>query len=344
MQGTLKIDESLMKKLLTIGLTIILGLVVAGILFRPDQPPVPQAQQPEELTVAAYKGDFSALIWIAEARGLFRENGLSVTIEGFDSGVIPVRRLLEGKAHVATSGEFVIVNQLAHSDDLRVLGTIVRGDAIEVIAKKDAGISQPAELKGKRVGLKKGSQAEFVLNDFLLDYGLQNNDVEITDLNPMEMEGALLGDKVDAVVVWNPFTYQLKRTLGENAMAWNPRDLPFFFNITTSSKTLAQRREGLMKFMAAMLDAARFATSNNEEARIIVRDRLGYTEEYSWNSWSAIKPELSLSQALILAMENEARWMIEKGMMPPGEFPDYSSYFAFSVMGAVHPKGISVIR
>ncbi|MEJ1462857.1 MAG: ABC transporter substrate-binding protein [Candidatus Sedimenticola sp. (ex Thyasira tokunagai)] len=333
-----------MKKQLTLGFIIVLGLVVASIQFRSDQPPALPVQQIDELTVAAYKGDFSALIWIAEAKELFRKNGLRVTIEEFDSGVLPVRRMLEGKAHVATSGEFVIVSHLARSNDLRVLGSIVRADAIEVIAKKDAGISQPADLQGKRVALKKGSQAEFVLDDFLLDYGLQNDDAEIIDLNPMEMEAALLGDKVDAVVVWNPFTHQLKKALGENAMAWNPHDLPFFFNITTTSKTLTQRKGELKKFMAAMIEAARFAKENDEQARIIVRDRLGYQEEYSVSSWNAIKLELSLSQALKLAMENEARWMVDKGKIRPEILSDLSSYFAFSVMESVHPKGISMRR
>jgi len=91
---------------------------------------------------------------------------------------------------------------------------------IQVIALRDQGISLPGDLKGKRIGVFRGSNAEFFLGRFLLLNGLSLEDVNIVNLSPLAMAEALTGGRADAVMVWEPVAFDIKKKLGNKTVSW----------------------------------------------------------------------------------------------------------------------------
>ncbi len=137
----------------------------------------------EKLTVGVFKGVFSSLIWIAESQGYFAVNGLDVLIQDeYETGIAPMRDALDGKVDIASGAEFVLVSVIFENKNLKAITTIDLADAIELVARKDHGISRPTDLRGKRIAIPKNTQAEFFLGRFLTFNDLSLDDVEIFSL------------------------------------------------------------------------------------------------------------------------------------------------------------------
>lgn len=105
------------------------------------------------ITIGTHAGKISGLIFIAQEKGYFRENGLDATVKIYDSGRDAIQDLLAGRIDIGGCAEFVLVNEIfAGRDDLRVLGSIGMAEINELIARKGRGINQQADLKGKKIG------------------------------------------------------------------------------------------------------------------------------------------------------------------------------------------------
>jgi NitT/TauT family transport system substrate-binding protein len=335
--------------------TIIISIIVIAVLVAALLSPALQersagdnsitpAGKAEKLVIAAYRGDFSSSILIAEHLGYFRRNGLDVQLLEYDSGVKTVQDVIDGKADIATSGEFVAVNNIFMHEDLSILATIALGDAIKLVARRDRGIVEPSDLSGKRVGLKMKSQAEHVLYTYLLEHNISLNDVETVDINPDQMQEAILAGDLDAVVVWNPYAYRIDKVLDNNAVSWNVQHYPFFFLTVSRYELLRSRPQVVSRFLRSLNDADNYIRDHNDEARKIVRDHLGYDEAYSINSWSSLNFEFGLSQTLLLAMESEARWLLKNRFSSRNSIPDFTGNFAMSQLDEVNPSANEVIH
>jgi ABC-type nitrate/sulfonate/bicarbonate transport system substrate-binding protein len=63
-----------------------------------EELPVPLKKLP--LTIGASKGDPAALVWIAQEKGFFGENGLNVTVKGFNAGKFAAKALEDDEVEV----------------------------------------------------------------------------------------------------------------------------------------------------------------------------------------------------------------------------------------------------
>jgi len=72
-----------------------------------------------------------------------------------------------------------------------VIGTVATAWINEFVARRDQGIARVEDVKGKRIGVTRGSVGEFYLDTFLTSYGLSYEDVEIVDLKPSEIVEAI---------------------------------------------------------------------------------------------------------------------------------------------------------
>ena len=60
--------------------------------------------------------------------------------------------------------------------------------------------------------------------------------------------------------------------------------------------------------------------------------------------WSRNQLALSLDQSLILAMEDEARWMMRSGLTTETTVPDFAAYVYSEALQDVKPEAVNIIR
>jgi NitT/TauT family transport system substrate-binding protein len=298
----------------------------------------------EKVTIAAYLGEFSSLVFIAENQGYFADNSLDVIIKEYETGLGPIQAVLAGDADFATAAEFVLVSNSFNREDLKAISTIDLGNAIELVARKDRGINNPTDLKGKKIAIPQKTQAEFFLGSFLIFNGLSIGDVKVFNMSPSELVEAISDGTVDAVMIWEPNIHKIKNRLGGNAITFlGQSGQDFFFLIVGDGVKIKDNPSVVKRLLSALLKAETFVNSNPIETQNIISQRANMEMDYLENVWQKNKFVLSLPPALIIAMEDEARWAIKNNLTNATEVPNYLDYIYFDALKGVKPEAIGII-
>lgn len=327
----------------TLVVMIALGLAVGGCFWLSQEQPEKYTGPVEKITVAAAEYLTGALVYVAEDQGYFEKNGLEVTIKGYGSGKACADALIAGEADISTSADNVFVSNSFEHADLRALGTVATKQVKELVARKDKGITTINDLIGKKIGVTKKSGAEFQLGVFLTFNGISQEDVELVDLRPPEMMGAISNGDVDAVFVWDPYLYHIKKELGENAISWHGGE-DFYFVLLTKEDWLDKNPAAAERFMKSMLEAGDYIKDNSEEAKEFAKDRFDYESDYMDYSWPKQEYAVTLPQAMLILLEDQARWRIEQGLTDTTEVPNYLNFIYLDALEEVKPEAVTIIR
>lgn len=77
--------------------------------------------------------------------------------------------------------------------------------ASAILVPKDSKLSQLSDLKGKRIGLQKGSSAHYLLVQAVRKAGLQWTDIQPIWLTPADARAAFQKGAIDAWAIWDPY-------------------------------------------------------------------------------------------------------------------------------------------
>lgn len=300
---------------------------------------------PAEKIVIANIGEYSIFNLIAEKNGYFRENNLEAKIIEYPSGPSAVADLLAGKVDFAVAADFVGVRNIFANDNIRIVAEVSKHEDFRFVARKDAGISSPSHLKGKKIGVTKKGVGEFFLGRFLAFNDLYLSDVQIIDLPPAEIVGQLKSGRIDAAVVFNPYVYALQRALGDSVIVWPVQDGQKVFALLYSTDSfIGNHLDTVRRYMQALIKAERFLKENNAQARSILADAMGYEAAYIDYIWQKFDFTIGLEQALLLSMEDQARFVIENKLTDIAKIPNYLNYTYLGAIQEVAPERISIIH
>jgi NitT/TauT family transport system substrate-binding protein len=287
----------------------------------------------------------NGLIFIAHEQGFFSKRGVKVAMKTYETGVSAVNALVADAVDVATGAEFVMVRKGFDHGDLRAFAQIANTSPIEMIARKDRSIETVSDLRGKRVGLSRGSSSEFFLGGFLKRSDIPLSSLEMVNLEPYSMEKAFSDGSVDAIVAWEPHVTRIKERFGESVTSWpvQGRD-DYYFLIMTKDQFLDRSPDAAKKMVRALLDAEEFARKHPEEVQRSIQERVKNLE-------SDIRPILQrtafhvrLDQSLITLMEAEAHWMIRNSLTIKKEMPNYLDMIYLKALKAVKPDAVGIIH
>ncbi len=330
------------RSLLLAGL-VVLVLGVTAWLWRfvskgEERPPSPLASA----RIGTILSDISAPVFIAQQRGYFSEENLKTDIVLFQTGAEATTALLEKRVDFVTAAEYVFVLNAFKNEDLRILGVIGTGQFTEVIARPDRGISRPEDLRGKRIGVSRGTHGEYYLGRFLAVHGLLPKEVEIIDMKPADQAIALTTGQVDAVVAWEPNLSTIKRQVTEEVVTWSLQDHDFYWLLLSREQTLSSG-DLQDRILRALIKADSFLDSDPAQARRLVSRFIGEGDE-SPRSWERYYFDFTLPQPLLSVMEEEARWAIENKLTDADRVPNYLDYLDLSSLKRIHARAVTVIQ
>ena len=299
----------------------------------------------EEITLAVYAGSDSALVYIAREQGFFADNGVNVTFKEYEAGKLAADALIAGDADISTSSDFAFVSNSLEMDDLRLLGTVSQTELIELVARKDRGISTPADLEGKKIGVTRKSSAEFSLGTFLTFNGLSVDDVEVVDLTPSGIVEAISKGEIDAGIARDLYVYGMKQALGANAVSWPAQSgQPFYFVLGAKEEFLTERPVAVERFLKALVQAEAFVNTHNEEAKEFIGQTFGYDHSYLDTIWPNHEFIVALPQAMLGVLEDQARWRIENGLTDATEVPNFLDFLYVDGLEVAKPAAVTIIR
>ncbi|MDQ0224087.1 sulfonate ABC transporter substrate-binding protein [Metabacillus niabensis] len=131
-----------------------------------------------------------------------------------------------------------------------------KGEAI--IVPEDSSIKTIKDLKGKKIGLNKGSNVHYLLVKALEKEGIKYEEIETAFLPPADARAAYEKGEIDAWVIWDPF-------LADTELSTKSR-------IIADATGLAANREFFL--------ASRTFAEKNQKVLDIIYEELEKTEEW----------------------------------------------------------------
>ena len=302
---------------------------------------------PEEpVTVAWSPYESTALFWIAVEQGFFSGNGINVTLKKYNSGNAALQGVVDGEADLCVgTTEFPLVGGAFSAAPVRALGTIDKGNFIYLVARRDR-IQNASDLRGKRIGTTRGTVAEFHLGRYLTLHGMGMQDITLVDVNtPKSWVNDVAEGKIDAIATAQPYANAARDRLGNNAMVLPIQSSQPLFALVISTGDWIRAHPGpAARFLGSLAQAEEYAHAHPAESQEIVRERLDLDYGYMDTVWQQNQFSLTLDQSLVLAMEDEARWMIQNNVTNATVVPDFRQYIYTGSLESVKPGSVNIIQ
>jgi NitT/TauT family transport system substrate-binding protein len=328
-------------------IVIVCVAFLAGVfmLVRALKPSGQFSGHAEQVRIGVFQGVISSLLYIAEDKRFFEHHGLKAAFTHYDAGTMALKDLFAGKIDIGTATETPFAIGGLEKDDLRIIASVATANNMELIMRKDRGINRASDCKGKRIGLLRGSVAEFFLGAFLSFNGIPLTDVTMINLNPSEMEDALTRGTVDGIIIWQPFAYNIKQKLGDKVVGFPAQGGQDYYWLLVAREPYIRSHSAVIeRLLRALLDAQDYAERHTPDAQTIVKRKFGYETTFVLSSWPQNKLGVQLNQDLLTLMEDEARWAMRNKPSPAPKMPNCFNYIYLGGLEKVRPSAVTIIH
>jgi NitT/TauT family transport system substrate-binding protein len=304
-------------------LAVVCGLLIVGCSRQTA------TQTPEVLRLGVDAGAMEdAPIFVAEAKGFWKDEHLNVEIRPFASGRLALDALIGNGVDAATASDIPVVFAAYHKHPVRIITTFSDSARdISMLARRDRGILKPQDLRGKKIALPLGTAAEYVMDMFLNRNNIARSAVTVVGLQAPDTVPALIRGDVDAVFGWQPYIYNGQQRLGANAVVVTSEGIysePF--NIIVLDSALTARAEFLTKLLRGLEKAVEFTKSNRQDAITIVAAKLGIEVKTADAIWDYYSFQSVLRPSLASSLRDEGVWAKQAGIeKPDATEPPYES-------------------
>src|SRR6266508_1367154 len=156
-----------------------------------------------KMTIATGVDPVFSAYYVAQEEGLFKKHGLDVRINTGPSGSAMVSFLVNGQIESAFGSE--IAGIANHNLDPNVVVVAQAARLVRWIALVGRNIDSLEQLKGKKVGVARGSGGEVFWLAMLDKLKLNAADYTVVNVEAPEMVAALERGNIDAYAVWEPW-------------------------------------------------------------------------------------------------------------------------------------------
>jgi NitT/TauT family transport system substrate-binding protein len=230
-----------------------------------------------------------------------------------------------GQADIATNSETQALRAAVDNPDLRFIFTVAQCP-YRIVARRSAGVTQLADLRGKRVGTQLESSAAYFLESMLRTVGLSADDVVSvpfmakTEAPLTLLPEALRSGELDAVALWEPQVQRAKLALGSDAVEFrDPAVYTEKFNLCTTQGNLEDPhlRVRIVAFVRALIAATQRLKQEPEIGWRLVAEAAGLEIETVGSAWPYLDYPGTLAADLIDVFERQEVWIAKVQGRPP---------------------------
>lgn len=240
------------------------------------------AAHAEKLTTLKIGYQKTNLPVVAKQLGLIEKalepQGVAVEWVEFAAGPPLVEALNVGAIQLGWTGDAPpIFGQSAGSAIVYVAALPSNGEGEAVFTKSDSGINSIADLKGKKVGVGKGTSAHNLLVAALEANGLKLSDIEVVYLSPADAAAAFASDNIVAWAVWDPFFAIAETKYQPTILARSSEVLRVntYFLANRDFAADADNAAVITATVAALGEAAAWADANRDKVAATVAEATG---------------------------------------------------------------------
>lgn len=224
-----------------------------------------RAQGTLRLTVATGVDPSFAPYYVAREGGFFERNGLDVTVNTGPSGSAMVAFLVGNQINSAYGAEQAGVS--AHIVDRNVVAVAEGTALLRWISVLGRGVESMDALRGKRVGVARGTGSETFWLSVLSKLNLNAADYTVVNVEAPEMVAALERGNIDAFAIWEPWPTRALRAIPGTKILLNNESIQVVRNFIYMNRGWAEANvPATDRLLRALIEAQLFIESNREEA------------------------------------------------------------------------------
>jgi ABC-type nitrate/sulfonate/bicarbonate transport system substrate-binding protein len=172
----------------------------------------------------------------------------------------------DSSVDMGANSETQLLRQYASHKNIRTILTVAEV-YYRIVASKKAGISQLADLKGKKIGAVPSTSSEYFVQTYLATVGLKPSDYTIVSGAACLKEpcgsgtfpAMLKRGAIDAIGMWEPSVQLGAETLGADAVVFGNDQVTYreIYNLATTTQKLADpaKRKEIVAFVHALVKA-----------------------------------------------------------------------------------------
>ncbi|MBT2224953.1 ABC transporter substrate-binding protein [Nonomuraea sp. NEAU-A123] len=261
---------------LTLGAAVALTLTACG--GNSDSPESANSKGLEKtvITVGALPIPDSASIYIANAKGFFKEEGLTVKPQIIAGGASSLPQVKNGQLDIMQNNYVSIFGAVSQGEKLKVVADMYQAgpNAFAIMVPKDSAIKKVADLKGKTILINNlRNVGTLAVTTQLKVAGLTEKDVHFAEKPFPDMGAALASHQADACWTPEPFITANESKLGfrtlADTMTGEAEDLPMAGWMTTD-EWVKKNPKTMAAFQRAVAKAQALASSNRKEIEAIL--------------------------------------------------------------------------
>lgn len=222
-------------------------------------------QAPTKLTIATGVDPSFAPYYVAKEGGFFERQGLDVTVNTGPSGSAMIAFLIGDQVNSAYGAEQAGVS--AHIRDPNVVAVAEGTALLRWISVLGRNVASMEELKGKKVGVARGTGSETFWLSVVDKLKLNPADYTIVNVEAPEMVAALERGNIDAFAVWEPWPTRASKALSNTKILVNNEVIQVVRNFVYMNKAWATaNRPTTEKLLRALIEAQQFIGANPDQA------------------------------------------------------------------------------
>ncbi|WP_332826473.1 ABC transporter substrate-binding protein [Ramlibacter sp.] len=224
----------------------------------------------DRITVAGWSKPITEVmpLLVEEDKGFYRAHGIDLQYVSGAGSADAIRNILGGQADVAFTDPGTFFAALDKGEKLRAIYDIYPQNVFNVVALQGSGITRPADLKGKKIGVYSlASGTRQALQVLLHSAGLAETDVTVVVTGLLNFAPLMQG-QVDATAATDTgLLIGRRRGLPEVNVIEVGKYLPVSSDLfVVREETYVQKRAALQRFLRGYRDAAAWMMQRPEEA------------------------------------------------------------------------------
>jgi NitT/TauT family transport system substrate-binding protein len=221
-------------------------------------------------------------VYVSEAKGFFKDEGLDVLLVLFNAGATNLQALIGGDVQIMGSAFVETIGGRAAGVDIKNFWGISNIMPFQLYSQPD--FKSMKQAKGKRFAISRfGSLTDFLTRATLRHFGVDEKEVTILQIGSTPARFAALTAKaVDASIVWFPVT-EIAKSQGYNKLLDLKEVFPEWPYETFAARQsyLAKEREQVSRFLRAYQRGVKYTHENRADAINVLRKYVKMDPSYA---------------------------------------------------------------